>query len=100
MCGDETSWTTLTFAAHNGREAVVQLLLERGNAGADMSLVFAAESGHEAVVRLLLEWNDVGREFSEALTFATEREHETVVRLLREYKERLSGVILLLNVHR
>jgi hypothetical protein len=62
--------------------------------------VFAAASGHEAVARLLLEWNDVGPEFSEALTFATERKHETVVRLLREYKERLSGDILSLNVHR
>jgi hypothetical protein len=62
--------------------------------------VFAAASGHEAVVRLLLEWNDVGPKFSGALTFATERKHETVVRLLREYKERLSGDILSLNVHR
>jgi ankyrin repeat protein len=67
MPGDETGRTVLTFAAHNGHQAVVQLLLERDNAGADRALAFAAGSWHEVAVWLLLEWNDVGPEFSESV---------------------------------
>ena len=59
---DSNGRTPLSWAAGNGREAVVKLLLEKGTELENKNkeygqtpLSWAAENGHEAVVKLLLE---------------------------------------------
>ncbi|PVH68556.1 ankyrin, partial [Cadophora sp. DSE1049] len=53
-------WTPLWWAARNGHEAIVKLLLETGKVEVDAKdedgrtpLSWAAENGHEAIVKLL-----------------------------------------------
>jgi len=55
--------TPLSWAAENGHERVVEVLLERNDANPELAdkngrapLSWASQNGHEGVVNLLLEW--------------------------------------------
>ncbi|KAL9607938.1 MAG: hypothetical protein Q9167_007199 [Letrouitia subvulpina] len=82
------------WAASNGHEAVVRLLLENANVDPDSKdidsrtpLSWAAENGYEAVVRLLLENANVDSDSKDnddrtPLSWAASNGHEAVVSLL------------------
>jgi ankyrin repeat protein len=93
---DEYGLTPLSWAAREGHESVVRLLLERGaeldsksSFDGKTPLSLAAREGHEAVVRLLLER---GAELESKdisygqtpLSWAAGKGHEAVVMLLLE----------------
>ncbi|KAL8367828.1 hypothetical protein RB599_003644 [Gaeumannomyces hyphopodioides] len=92
--GDGEGQTPLLWAAANGREAVVKLLLATGKVDVDSKdkrgrtpLSWAAENGHEAVVKLLLATGKVDVESKDdsgrtPLSWAAENGHEAVVKLL------------------
>jgi ankyrin repeat protein len=85
---------TLHWAAREGHEAVVRLLVEKGadvkakDKNGRTALDHAARRGHEAVMRLLVEKGaDIkakGDDGRTALDRAARRGHEAVVRLLVE----------------
>jgi ankyrin repeat protein len=59
---DPSSLTPLSYAAQNGHETAVRLLLSIGAIGADLKdrdgrtpLFWAARNGHAAVVQLMLD---------------------------------------------
>ncbi|KAM0264877.1 hypothetical protein ACHAQJ_000393 [Trichoderma viride] len=91
---DESGQTPLSYAAENGREAVVKLLLLIPTVDPDSSdnrgqtpLSYAAENGREAVVKLLLTIPTVDLNSSDyrrqtPLSYAVENRHEAVVKLL------------------
>src|SRR4051812_24915522 len=83
---DSYSRTPLSWAAENGHEATVKLLLEKG---ADIEskerfgktpLPLAANRGHEAVVKLLLEKGaEINLKDKTPLLWATRNGHEAVI---------------------
>jgi hypothetical protein len=93
---DKYGRTPLSWAAWEGHEAVVRLLIERDDVEADSKdkygrtpLLWAACEGHEAVVRLLIERDDVEADSKDnrgrtPLSWAAWEGHELVVRLLIE----------------
>jgi ankyrin repeat protein len=91
---DSDGWTPLSWAAGNGHEAVVKLLLAEDGVNPDFKdnigqtpLSWAAKNGHEAVVKLLLAENGINPDFKDIigqtpLSWAAKNGHETVVKLL------------------
>jgi ankyrin repeat protein len=86
--------TPLSYAAAEGHEAVIQLLLATGNVDADAKdedgrtpLSYAAADGHEAVVQLLLATGKIDADAKDEdgrtpLLYAAADGHEAVVQLL------------------
>ena len=95
---DEFGRTSLSWAAFEGHEAVVKLLLARHDVEADLKdawgrtpLSWAAESGRKAVVKLLMERKGVEVDSKDEqgqtpLSRAAMNGHEAVVKLLMERK--------------
>ncbi|KAF4415301.1 Ankyrin repeat [Fusarium acutatum] len=88
-------WTPLSYAARNGHEEVVSLLISRdevdpnsGDVISDMSpLSWAAKNGHAVVVKVLLEKEGVLADYADELdltplSYAAKNGHDAVVRLL------------------
>ena len=90
----------LSWAAGNGHEGVMKLLLARNDVSPDTPdtvygrtpLSWAAENGHEGAVKLLLEWKDVNPDSSSKsgrtpLSWAAGNGHERVVNALLERED-------------
>jgi tetratricopeptide (TPR) repeat protein len=93
----QNSQTPLSWAAQNGHEAVIELLLAKDGVDPDLKesqsgltpLWWAAEKGHEAAVKLLLETGKVkvdseDKDGRTPLWWAARNGHEAVVMLLLE----------------
>ncbi|PUU83388.1 ankyrin repeat-containing domain protein, partial [Tuber borchii] len=90
------SRTPLSYAAEEGHEGVVKILLERGDVNSDSSdyigqtpLSYAARSGHEGIVKILLERGNADPNLSDVncwtqLDHAKCHGHTSVFRLLSE----------------
>ncbi|KFY24439.1 hypothetical protein V493_05229 [Pseudogymnoascus sp. VKM F-4281 (FW-2241)] len=91
---DTDGRTPLSYAAENGNEAIVKLLLATAGVDADSNNVWkktplslAAENGHESVVKLLLATVGVNAEaldcaYYTPLAHAASKGHEAIVKLL------------------
>jgi len=96
---DGISATSILWAARNGHEAAVKLLLRRKDINPDRldlsnraPISWAAEEGHEAVVKLLLGRKDVSPDRPDLeqrapISWAAENGHEAVVELFLEQKD-------------
>ena len=98
---DSMGSTAMVWAARNGHEGVVKMLLEREDVNPDQAdikygrtpLSWAVERGHGGVVRTLLERKDVNPDQSDVrygqtpLLWAAGRGHEGVVKMLLERKD-------------
>jgi hypothetical protein len=94
---DDYGRTPLSWAAENGHETVIKLLLATGEVDVDSKdteygrtpLSWAASNGHEAVVKLLLETGKVDVDSKDTeygrtpLWWAARNGHEAVVKLLQ-----------------
>ena len=97
--GDFLGRTPLTWAAHNGHEGVVKLLLGREEVNPDKpdssgrtSLSYAASAGYEGVVKILLGQEEVNPDKPDysgrtPLLYAARARHEGVVKILLRRKE-------------
>jgi ankyrin repeat protein len=91
---DEYSWTTLRWAAQNGHEAIVMLLLDSGKVDANSKdqygytpLWWAAQNGDEAIVKLLLDSGKINADSKDQhgytpLWWAVENRHQAILKLL------------------
>jgi len=93
--------TPLSWAAENGHEGIVKLLLRRKDINPDtadtvygrMPLLWAAKNGHEGIVRLLLERKDVNPDIPDTklvrtpLSWAARNGHKGIVKLLLGRKD-------------
>jgi len=91
---DCAGYTPILWAAKNGHDGVVKLLLEREDVDPDMPnnqgstpLSWATDNGHEGIVKLLLDRNDVDPNRPDdngqtPLGYAAAEGHEGVVKLL------------------
>jgi len=97
---DELGGTSLSFAAQNGHEGIVRLLLGREDVNPDAPdkwdgrtpLSWAAGNGHEGIVKLLLGRKEVNPDSSSKyggtpLSWAAGNGHERIVKLLLGRKE-------------
>ena len=104
--GDFRGCGPLAWAARNGHEGVVKILLGRGEINPDKldddgrtPLSHAARNGHEGVVKILLEREEVNLDRPDRfgrtpLSDAVEKRHERVVALLQSRKAVSSRKIL------
>ncbi|KAF2967480.1 hypothetical protein GQX73_g6090 [Xylaria multiplex] len=91
--------TPLSYAAENGNETIVRLLLDTKEIDPDLQgfngrtpLSYAAENGNETIVRLLLDTKEIDPNLSDErnqtpLAYAAENGDEAIVRLLLDTKE-------------
>ena len=91
---DGNGWTPLHYAAHEGHEATVRLLMQQRhvdiNSGDSINqtpLSMAAENGHEAVVRLLISHDEIDLDSKDLkhrspFSLAVRNRDEAVMRLL------------------
>jgi len=96
---DNYGQTPLSWAAFNGRDGVVKLLLEREDVSPDRPdhigqtpLSWAAQNGRDGVVKLLLEREDVSPDRPDnsdqtPLLWAAQNGHDGVVKLLLERED-------------